>query len=74
MRAPACPDSPRCWARIDGLFLQQGLPVIKDGKAAFNSPAHVALVRKLAASYKNGGLFRDKLFSEDNFPDRDRRL
>lgn len=54
--------------KIDGLFLQQGLAVIKDGKAAFNSPAHVALVRKLAASYKNGGLFRDKLFSEDNFP------
>jgi putative chitobiose transport system substrate-binding protein len=54
--------------KIDGLFLQQGLPVIRDGRAAFNSPAHVALVRKLAASYRNGGLFRDKLFSEDNFP------
>lgn len=54
--------------KVDGLFLQQGLPVIANGRAAFTSPRHVALVKKLAASYRNGGLFKDKLFSEDNFP------
>lgn len=54
--------------KIDGLFLQQGLAVIKDGKAVFNSPQHVALVRKLALAYQAGGLFKDKAFSEDNFP------
>lgn len=54
--------------KIDGLFLQQGLPVIQNGRAAFTSPRHVALIKKLAASYRHGGLFKDKLFSEDNFP------
>ncbi|UUZ52086.1 hypothetical protein LP420_09020 [Massilia sp. B-10] len=32
----------------------QGLKVIDGGKAVFNSPAHVALVRKLAVTYKAG--------------------
>ena len=34
----------------------------------FNSPAHVALSTKLADAYKAGGLLKDKLFSEDNYP------
>lgn len=55
-------------AKADGFLLQQGLPIIKDGKAAFNSPQHVALVKKLAAVYKAGGILKDSLFSEDNFP------
>jgi len=74
MRAPACPGFAPLWADRRPVSWQQGLPVIKDGQGRLQLPAHVALVRKLAASYKNGGLFRDKLFSEDKFPDRDRRL
>jgi putative chitobiose transport system substrate-binding protein len=55
-------------SKIDGLFMQQGLAVIAGGKAVFNSPAHVALVQKLAAAYKTGGLLKEGLFAEDNFP------
>lgn len=55
-------------SKIDGLFMWQGLAVIKDGKAVFNSPQHVALVQKLAATYKAGGLLKESLFAEDNFP------
>jgi len=54
--------------KIDGFFMQQGLDLIRDGKAVFNSPAHVMLVKKLAATYKSGGFLKDKLFAEDNFP------
>ena len=63
-KAGLCP----ALAKIDGLMMQQGLPVIKDGRAAFNSPAHVALIAKLAETYKAGGLLKDSLFAEDNFP------
>ena len=55
-------------SKIDGLFMWQGLPVIANGRAVFNSPAHVALVHKLAATYKAGGLLKESLFAEDNFP------
>ncbi len=55
-------------SKIDGLFMWQGLPVIDKGRAVFNSPAHVALVRKLAVTYKAGGLLKESLFAEDNFP------
>ena len=55
-------------SKIDGLFMWQGLPVLRNGRAAFNSPAHVALVQKLAATYKAGGLLKESLFAEDNFP------
>ena len=55
-------------SKIDGLFMWQGLPVIKAGKAVFNSPAHVAIVQKLALTYKAGGLLKESLFAEDNFP------
>ena len=55
-------------AKIDGLFMWQGLAVINKGRAVFNSPAHVALVQKLAATYKAGGLLKESLFAEDNFP------
>jgi putative chitobiose transport system substrate-binding protein len=55
-------------SKIDGMFMQQGLAVIADGKAVFNSPQHVALVQKLAATYKAGGLLKEGLFAEDNFP------
>ena len=54
--------------KIDSYFLQQGLPIITHGRAAFNSPQHVALVKKLADTYQAGGLLKDKLFSEDSFP------
>src|SRR5258708_1971740 len=54
--------------KIAGVFLEEGLPLVENGKAVFNSPAHVALIRKLADAYKAGGLLKDKLFSEDNFP------
>ena len=55
-------------SKIDGLFMWQGLDVIANGRAAFNSPAHVALVEKLALTYKAGGLLKESLFAEDNFP------
>jgi putative chitobiose transport system substrate-binding protein len=55
-------------SKIDGLFMWQGLAVIASGRAVFNSPAHVALVQKLAATYKAGGLLKESLFAEDNFP------
>ncbi|MES2323364.1 MAG: extracellular solute-binding protein [Pseudomonadota bacterium] len=55
-------------SKIDGLFMWQGLPVIDMGRAVFNSPAHVALVQKLAVTYKAGGLLKESLFAEDNFP------
>ena len=54
--------------KIDGFFMQQGLDLLRDGKAVFNSPAHVMLVKKLALTYKAGGFLKDKLFAEDNFP------
>lgn len=53
--------------KVEGLMLQEGLEVIKDRKAVFNSPAHVELVRKLADAYKSGALFKDNLFTKDNF-------
>ena len=55
-------------SKIDGLFMWQGLDVIAKGRAVFNSPAHVALVSKLAATYRAGGLLKESLFAEDNFP------
>jgi len=63
-KAGLCP----ALSKIDGLMMQQGLAVIKDGKAVFNSPAHIALIAKLAETYKDGGLLKDALFAEDNFP------
>jgi len=54
--------------KIDSFFMQQGLDIVKNGRAVFNSPQHVALVRKLADAYQAGGLLKDKLFSEDSFP------
>ena len=54
--------------KIDSFFLQQGLPLIKDGRAVFNSPQHVALIKKLADTYRAGGVLKDRLFSEDSFP------
>ncbi|SUX53942.1 ABC transporter substrate-binding protein [Chromobacterium vaccinii] len=53
--------------QIDGIMLGQGLPLIQNGKAVFNSPAHVALIRKLADAYKAGALARDNLFADDNY-------
>ncbi|MES2742169.1 MAG: extracellular solute-binding protein [Pseudomonadota bacterium] len=55
-------------SKIDGLMMQQGLPLIEGGKAVFNSARHVALIAKLAATYRAGGLLKDSLFAEDNFP------
>ena len=54
--------------KIAGLFLEEGLPLVENGKAVFNSPAHVAFIAKFADAYKAGGLLKDKLFSEDNYP------
>jgi putative chitobiose transport system substrate-binding protein len=44
---------------FSGWFLYDGLPVIKDGKAVFNSPDHVKLVEKFAAAYKSGAIPKD---------------
>jgi putative chitobiose transport system substrate-binding protein len=54
--------------KIAGVFLEEGLPLVENGKAVFNSPAHVALITRFADAYKAGGLLKDKLFSEDNYP------
>ena len=54
--------------KIAGIFLEEGLPLVVDRKAVFNSPRHVALVARLADAYKAGGLLKDKLFAEDNYP------
>jgi len=54
--------------KMDSFFMQQGLDIVKNGRAVFNSPQHVALVKKLADTYQAGGLLKDKLFSEDSFP------
>jgi len=54
--------------KIAGIFLEEGLPLIDAGRAVFNSPAHVALIARFADAYKAGGLLKDKLFSEDNYP------
>lgn len=54
--------------KIDNIFMQQGLDITKNGKAVFNSPKHVELIKKLAETYKAKGLLRDNLFAEDSFP------
>jgi putative chitobiose transport system substrate-binding protein len=54
--------------KIAGIFLEEGLPLVEHGRAVFNSPTHVALIAKFADAYKAGGLLKDKLFSEDNYP------
>ncbi|WP_374351040.1 extracellular solute-binding protein [Chitinimonas sp.] len=53
--------------KLEGLLAQEGLDVIKNGRAVFNSPAHVALVQKLADAYRSGALLKDGLFAQDNF-------
>lgn len=54
--------------KIDGFMMQEGLPLIVNGKAVFNSPAHMALIAKLKQTYQANGFLKDKLFAEDNFP------
>jgi putative chitobiose transport system substrate-binding protein len=54
--------------KIAGIFLEEGLPLIEGGRAVFNSPRHAAFLARLGDAYKAGGLLKDKLFSEDNFP------
>ncbi|GAA5784161.1 extracellular solute-binding protein [Chitiniphilus shinanonensis] len=53
--------------RVESVFLGEGLPVLENGKAVFNSPKHVALLREFAVAYKAGALLKDNLFAEDNF-------
>ncbi len=54
--------------KIDGFMMQEGLPLIVNGKAVFNSPAHMNLIAKLKQTYQANGFLKDKLFAEDNFP------
>lgn len=53
--------------KIEGLLLNEGLEVMRNGRAVFNSPAHIAFIRKLADGYQAGGLLKDNLFAEENF-------
>lgn len=53
--------------KIEGFLIQNGLPLLKDGKPVFNSPAHVAMLKKLGDAYKSGALLKDNLFAQDNF-------
>ncbi len=55
-------------AKADGFMLEQGLPIVENNRAVFNSPQHVALMEKLRDAYLAGGILKDALFSEDNFP------
>lgn len=54
--------------KIDNYFLQQGLPLLKGGRAAFNSPQHIALLNKFQQAYAAKALLKDGLFAENNFP------
>ncbi|MBB5018839.1 putative chitobiose transport system substrate-binding protein [Chitinivorax tropicus] len=53
--------------KMASIFLQEGLPVLQNGKAAFNTPRHAALLKRFADAYQAGALLKDKLFAEDNF-------
>lgn len=53
--------------QIDGIMLGRGLPLLQNGKAVFNSPAHVALLRQYADAYKAGALAKENLFADDNY-------
>ncbi|MBV8656369.1 MAG: extracellular solute-binding protein [Burkholderiales bacterium] len=53
--------------KIEGLMMEEGLPIMQNGRAVFNSPAHVAFVNKLADAYRAGALLKDNLFGQDNF-------
>jgi putative chitobiose transport system substrate-binding protein len=64
--AQASLHTPQRWGKLT-VSLQQGLPVIKANRAAFDSDAHVRLVEQLKTVYAAGGLLKDKLFAEDNF-------
>lgn len=54
--------------KIGGIFLEAGLPLVYDGRAVFDSASHAALIARLADCYRAGGLLKDKLFAEDNYP------
>ena len=53
--------------QIDGIMLGRGLPLLQNGKAVFNSPAHAALLRQYADAYKAGALAKENLFADDNY-------
>ncbi|GGP27010.1 ABC transporter substrate-binding protein [Silvimonas amylolytica] len=40
-------------------FMYQGLPVIQNGKAVFNSPEHVKFVERFAQAWKDGSIPKD---------------
>ena len=40
-------------------FMYEGLPVIQNGKAVFNSPEHVKFVERFAQAYKDGSIPKD---------------
>jgi putative chitobiose transport system substrate-binding protein len=42
-----------------GWFLYDGLPVVQNGKAVFNSPAHVKLVEEFKKAYADGVIPKD---------------
>ncbi|WP_034618640.1 ABC transporter substrate-binding protein [Chitinibacter tainanensis] len=51
--------APKLQDGFTGWFMFEGLPVIQNGKAVYNSPAHVALVQKFADAYKEGTIVKD---------------
>ncbi|WP_137937725.1 extracellular solute-binding protein [Chitinivorax sp. B] len=53
--------------KIASIFLQEGLPVVENGRAAFNTPRHAELLNRFADAYRAGALMKEKLFAEDNF-------
>ncbi|WP_338848737.1 extracellular solute-binding protein [Massilia sp. W12] len=53
--------------KMDNYFLQQSLPLFKDGRAVFNSPAHIAFVERFRLAYEKKALLKDGLFAENNF-------
>ncbi|WP_273432587.1 ABC transporter substrate-binding protein [Chitinibacter tainanensis] len=57
--APKLQDGFQTW------FMFQNLPLVKDNKAVFNSPAHAALVQKFADAYKAGIIVKDTSLTFD---------
>ncbi|GAA5784323.1 ABC transporter substrate-binding protein [Chitiniphilus shinanonensis] len=41
---------------ITQVFLLEGLPLVQNGRAVFNSPAHVKLLEQYARAYKDGSI------------------
>ncbi|UXY16792.1 extracellular solute-binding protein [Chitiniphilus purpureus] len=51
--------APKLQDGFTGWFLYEGLPVVQNGKAVFNSPAHVKLIEEFKKAYADGVIPKD---------------